>query len=102
MMILKNLGLDNYFNTIVNCEDIEKSKPHPEGYLLTAKRLGVDIKNCVVLEDAKAGIEAGNAAGAFTIGVHIGNRGRQDLSNADYEVRDLTCIDFEYLKAKHI
>ncbi len=50
--------------TIVTAEDVKHGKPAPDGYQLAAKRLGVDVHNCLVFEDAPAGIQAGEAAGA--------------------------------------
>ena len=44
-----------------------KAKPAPDFYLQAAKELGVDPKDCVVLEDSYLGVEAGRNAGCFTI-----------------------------------
>jgi mannitol-1-/sugar-/sorbitol-6-phosphatase len=54
---------------LITSDDISHSKPHPEGYLLAAARLGVAPTDCVVIEDAHAGIEAGRAAGMTVIGI---------------------------------
>jgi sugar-phosphatase len=48
----------------VTAEDVERGKPAPDCFLLGAERLGVDIKDCLIFEDAPAGIEAAKAAGA--------------------------------------
>lgn len=56
-----------YPASLVTAEKVTKGKPDPEGYLLAAKELGVDIKKCLVIEDAPGGIEAGHKAGAFVI-----------------------------------
>ncbi len=50
--------------TLVTAEDISAGKPDPEGYLMAARRLGVDANTCLVFEDALPGILAGEAAGA--------------------------------------
>jgi sugar-phosphatase len=55
--------------TIVSGESVKRGKPDPEGYLLGARRLGRKPQDCVVLEDAPAGIAAGIAAGMRVIGV---------------------------------
>ena len=47
----------------VTADQITNGKPDPEGYLLAAERLGADPADCIVIEDAPAGIEAGKAAG---------------------------------------
>jgi mannitol-1-/sugar-/sorbitol-6-phosphatase len=54
---------------MITADDITHSKPHPEGYLLAAKRLGVAPADCLVIEDAHAGIEAARAAGMPVIGI---------------------------------
>jgi sugar-phosphatase len=55
--------------TIVSGESVKRGKPDPEGYLLGARLLGRSPQDCVVLEDAPAGIAAGIAAGMRVIGV---------------------------------
>jgi sugar-phosphatase len=54
---------------LVTADRLARGKPHPEGYLLAARELGADPADCVVLEDAPAGIEAGRAAGMRVVGV---------------------------------
>jgi sugar-phosphatase len=55
--------------TIVSGESVRRGKPDPEGYLMGARLLGRRPDECVVLEDAPAGITAGLAAGMRVIGV---------------------------------
>ena len=68
--ILSRLGLDHYFDVVVDGNDISKSKPDPEVFLLAAQRLGVPAERCLVVEDAEAGIRAAYAAkmGAAALG----------------------------------
>lgn len=54
---------------LVTADDVRRSKPHPEGYLAAASRLGVAPSACVVIEDAPAGIESARAAGMPVIGI---------------------------------
>ncbi len=54
-------------DTLVTAEDVSDGKPSPAGYLLAAKRLGCEPQDCVVFEDATAGIEAASAAGTQLI-----------------------------------
>ena len=58
---------------MVTADDVRRGKPDPEGYLLAAKRLGVNIKDCLVFEDAPAGVKAAKAAGAHVaiVGGHV-------------------------------
>ncbi len=90
-IVLSQLGILDMFDAIVSADDITKSKPDPEGFLLAAKKLGVLPEECVVLEDAEAGVKAGRAAGMVVVGVV--NSGRQDLSLANSTVQDLTQVD---------
>ena len=53
----------------ITAEDVRRGKPDPEGYLLAAARLGVEPKECVVIEDSPPGVAAGNAARMRVIGV---------------------------------
>lgn len=87
-LVLEELGLTDAFGTIVAEEDAEKGKPDPEGFLVAAERLGVKPAECVVIEDAPAGIEAGNAGGMRTIGVAT-TRVPERLSAADLVVGSL-------------
>jgi len=61
--ILKDLSIYNLFDEFVFAEDITKCKPHPEVFLKAVEKLGVEIKDCFVLEDSEAGIEAAVNAG---------------------------------------
>lgn len=68
---------------LVTCEDITFGKPHPEPFLLGASLIGVDISECVVVEDAPAGVRAGLASGAVTAALngHTGTVGIRDLGH---------------------
>ena len=76
----------------VSGNDVARGKPFPDPYLLGAERLGFDIHDCVVFEDAIAGVEAAIEAEA---GLIIGVSERALLSEADIVVRDLTGITFD-------
>jgi sugar-phosphatase len=54
---------------LVTPERLARGKPDPEGYLLAATALGAEPADCVVFEDAPAGIEAGRAAGMHVVGI---------------------------------
>jgi sugar-phosphatase len=51
---------------LITIEDVKRGKPDPEGYLLAARRLGVEPQRCLVVEDTATGLQAGRAAGAVT------------------------------------
>jgi beta-phosphoglucomutase len=67
--ILKQVGLFNYFDVIVDGNDIKNSKPDPEVFLVAAKKLGVAPSNCYVVEDAEAGIIAAKEAKMIPIAI---------------------------------
>ncbi|RKD32744.1 beta-phosphoglucomutase [Thermohalobacter berrensis] len=69
MTILESINMVDYFDAIIDGNKITKAKPEPEVFLLGAEALGINPKECVVFEDAKAGIEAAKRAGMFAIGV---------------------------------
>ncbi len=75
--LLKQAGLDQYyFDAVADGNDIRQSKPHPEVFLLAAKRLGVKPARCLCVEDAPAGIESGRRAGMKTLGIGPADLGR--------------------------
>jgi beta-phosphoglucomutase len=67
--ILEKVGLLSFFNTVVDGNDAVKAKPDPQVFLIAAERIGVSPMECVVFEDAQAGIQAANAAGMLSIGI---------------------------------
>ncbi len=67
--ILKKLGLQDAFDAVVTGCDVEHSKPHFEGYLLAAERLGADPRLLLMVEDAVAGLEGAKNLSMFTLGV---------------------------------
>ena len=66
---------------LVTCEDITHGKPHPEPFLLGASLIGIDITECVVVEDDPAGVQAGLASGAVTAALNglVATVGIRDL-----------------------
>ena len=67
--ILDNVGIAAYFDTIVDGNRVKNSKPDPEVFLIGAEDLGVNPADCVVFEDAAAGIEAAGRAGMRAVGI---------------------------------
>ncbi len=67
--ILEQVGIIDLFDAIVDGNDVSKAKPDPEVFLLGAEKLNVTPENCVVFEDAIAGVEAANNAGMVSIGI---------------------------------
>jgi len=67
--VLKGTGIENLFDVIVDGYSVKNTKPAPDIFLFAAKELGVKPENCVVLEDAEAGIEAALAGKMIPIGI---------------------------------
>ena len=95
--LLKQAGLDqHYFDAVADGNDIKNSKPHPEVFLLAARRMGVKPGRCLCVEDAPAGIEAGRRAGMKTLGIGPADLGQRTWHRAS--IAETTPDDvFEFL-----
>jgi HAD superfamily hydrolase (TIGR01509 family) len=60
-------GLLPRFHAVVAAGDYERGKPHPDPFLTAAKRLGVDPRHCLALEDSHNGVRAAHSAGMMTV-----------------------------------
>lgn len=86
---LRGIGLKpDTFDALVRGEDVDRKKPAPDIYLLAAERLGLTPAECLVIEDAPAGIEAGKAAGARVMALTT-SFPQEKLKGADLIVQDL-------------
>ena len=92
--ILKGIGLDTYFDAVADGNQITHSKPDPEVFLLAAKLTGTAPADCLVVEDADAGIEAALAAGMDALGVGAASANPR----ATYTAEDLSKVDYSILK----
>ena len=70
---------------VVTADRLRRGKPDPEGYLLAARELGAEPSECVVLEDAPAGVAAGRAAGMRVVAL-LTTHSRDELGAADERV----------------
>ncbi len=91
--ILEKVGLSSYFEVVVDGNQVTKAKPDPEVFLMAAEKLGVPAQNCVVFEDAVAGLEAANNADMVSIG--IGDA--QILTAADHVFNNFEEMDISFL-----
>lgn len=80
---------------LIAADHVASGKPDPEGYLKAAAALGHDIAQCLVVEDAPAGVAAGRASGAPTLAVAT-SHDAADLADADAVVPDLTALAVEH------
>jgi len=88
-VVLETLKFANCFQGIVSAEDVRKGKPDPEVYLTAAERVGASPARCIVVEDARAGIEGARRAGMRSIGV---SRDHASL-DADLVVASVDLLD---------
>ncbi len=72
--ILKQIGLENYFDAVSDGNNISRSKPDPEVFLKASEYLGIEPKSCLVVEDAKSGLEAALAANMDCAAIGDGTR----------------------------
>ena len=86
-IILKQIGLDSYFDAVSDGNNITHSKPNPEVFLKAAEMLNIAPEDCMIVEDADAGIEAGKRAGMKTLAV-------QGANGADFKAKNLAECDW--------
>ena len=86
--ILERIGLEEMFDAVSDGNGLEKFKPDPEVFLKAAEKLGLEPKDCLVVEDAVAGIDAGVAGGFATAG--IGSAAGYD--KAEYKIEKVSDI----------
>ena len=85
---------------LVTCDDVKNGKPDPEPYLRGASLLGVSAGDCVVVEDAPAGIRAGKAAGARVIACRTtASESELQEAGADWVVENCKSISLSQLGA---
>ena len=98
-LIIKKLGLEPYFEAMVDPRSLSRGKPDPEIYLKAAAALGLSPAKCAGVEDARAGLEAIRAAGmtAFALGQSL------EQVPADYHLsstRDLAKVNWDDIVSK--
>lgn len=91
--VIRLLEIEHEFDTIVDGTMITHTKPHPEIFLLAANRLSMQPHQCVVFEDAEAGVEAALAAGMLCVGVGA----PEQLGKANFIVKKTTDFDLNIL-----
>lgn len=82
-LILERIGLDNFFDAVSDGNNITRSKPDPQVFLMAAEMLELPVEKCLVVEDAEAGIQAAAAGGFHSAG--IGPAARHSL--ATYSIK---------------
>lgn len=94
MTILNQVKIGDLFDAIIDGNKVSKAKPDPEVFLMGAKELNSKPENCVVFEDAAAGVEAAHNGKMFCIGIGT----KENLGDADILIpgfENFTINDFE-------
>jgi len=103
--VLRQTNLHEFFRFIVAADDVRRSKPDPEAYLLSMK-IGSEFCNhdkelesleCIAVEDSVGGIRSAKAAGMVCLGV-TNSYAADQLRQADIVVDKLTVVDTDFLK----
>jgi len=95
VVVLKKLGIIDLFDVVVDGNMVTHSKPHPEVFIKAARSMGLEPSECIVFEDAQAGIEAAKEGKMFAIGVSL-----DMLIGCDYQINNFKKITVETLLEK--
>lgn len=96
--VLDMFNLHDFFNTCICDQDVSMSKPNPEIFLVAAEKLGVEAKNCIVIEDSFNGLLAAKVAGMTCIGFKGLQHVNENMEEADWIINDFKEITIEDLK----
>lgn len=92
--VLRKTGLKSRFQHITDASTVVNGKPHPEIFLKTAGKMGVEPDHCIVFEDSFHGIAAARKAGMKVIGVAT-THSVEELKNTDLTIVDFTQIKYQ-------
>ncbi|MFA6410252.1 MAG: HAD family phosphatase [Candidatus Buchananbacteria bacterium] len=99
-LVLAKFNLHNYFTVIITGDDVKLAKPDPEIYSKTVEKLNLSPNDCVVLEDAQAGVKAAKAAGCKCLAVkNPYTTPPQNLDQANLIVNSLLEINLNILNS---
>jgi beta-phosphoglucomutase len=96
-LIVGSLGIGKYFQAIITGHDVTEGKPSPQVFLVAAQRLGVEPQNCLVFEDAVAGVKAAKSAGMHCVAI-TSSHPREKLAEADLIVDSLAEVSVKDLE----
>lgn len=97
-LVLERFNISEYFDVIVSGDDVSIGKPHPETYLVAAKKLGILPEECLVLEDATKGVAAAKAAGCRCVAIINPYTLPQDHTQADLILPSLEKITLNIVR----
>lgn len=97
MMVGQIPFLNEVMGSMLSEKDVSRHKPHPEVYLKSAARLGIDPSLCIVFEDSVSGVKAGLAAGMKVVGVTT-SHAAQDLPPCSAYINDYLGLSYEFIQ----
>ena len=95
-LIIRGLDIENCFQAITWGREVTEGKPSPQVFLLSAEKLGAEPRNCVVIEDAVAGVTGAKKAGMKCVAV-TNSHPRNSLKEADLIVETLEAVNIDDL-----
>jgi len=98
MSILDKINISQKFDAVIDGNKVSKAKPDPEVFLKGAIELGIDPQNCLVFEDAQAGIDAARNGGMHIIG--IGQP--ENLTNAEFIIPGFETMNVDQLRSWYL
>ena len=84
LYVLSLLNLVKYFDSVVSSEDVKHSKPNPDIYLQSCKKLNVEARECIAIEDSPLGINSALSAGINCLALLTEYYNKKDLKKADF------------------
>jgi beta-phosphoglucomutase family hydrolase len=90
--ILEAFNMEDVFDVLVSCEDVEHAKPAPDIFLCACERLQLPPTDCVVFEDSVHGLEAARAAGCRVVGIATTHPEHEIASRCELAVRDFEAL----------
>lgn len=96
--VLQKADLLEAFSVVIGGDDIERGKPHPDIFLTAAEGLGLDVEECVVIEDSTSGVNAAKAGGFYCVGLVLDAQS-ESLPAADRIINSLNELDVDELAA---
>ena len=94
---LLGLGLQDTFDATVSASEVDNAKPAPDLYLAAAKRLDVEPRRCLAIEDTLAGVRSAKAAGMFAVQLRAASTALPPLDEADLVIDSFADFDFSLL-----
>jgi len=95
-LVIQDLGIEQCFQAVAYGKEVAEGKPSPEVFLLAAKKLGIVPQNCVVIEDAVAGVAGAKRAGMKCVAV-ANSHSMESLREADLVVDSLEMVSISDL-----